>query len=70
MAVTAHYIGFGDDGRWAEQSVLLAFQHVSGAHSGAHIAQEFFKIIQEAGVAHKVRSLVKSCFTVTDPSHI
>lgn len=53
MAITAHFIT-SVDGNWVLKTVLLAFKHVGGAHSGANLAKEVFAVLEEAEVLHKV----------------
>ncbi|KAF8833107.1 hypothetical protein BDN67DRAFT_1060585 [Paxillus ammoniavirescens] len=33
---------------------LLAFRFIDGSHSGPHLADEFFKVLDEAGIRHKL----------------
>jgi phosphoribosylcarboxyaminoimidazole (NCAIR) mutase len=61
MAVTAHFMMKNEKGQLEYRSHLVAFRHVLGSHSGEHLAQEFFKIIDELGISHKV--CIISAFT-------
>lgn len=55
MAVTAHFSSKDDNGNLVTRSRLVAFRHVSGSHTGAHLAKSFLDILKELGVLHKVR---------------
>lgn len=51
MAVTAHYINALGD--LAEH--LIAFRRVRGRHTGAHVGQVLFSILEDAGITNKVK---------------
>lgn len=55
MAVTAHCVLEDPDGKELQGSAhLLAFREIEGSHSGENIAKAFYKILDEAGLKHKV----------------
>ena len=55
MAVTAHWMARGKTDRLELCSALIAFREVDGCHSGDNLGQYLFDIIQNVGIAHKVR---------------
>lgn len=57
MAVTAHYIIRVEDRRLVLKGRLIAFKHIVGHHNGASLARAFFAVLEEEGVARKVRSI-------------
>ena len=54
MAVTAHWTARGSSNRLELRSALIAFREVDGCHTGNHLGQILFDIIQDIGIAHKV----------------
>jgi hypothetical protein len=54
MAITGHYLIIDEHGNLVIQSRLLAFRHVSGTHSRAHLAEHFMGVLKELGIVHKV----------------
>ena len=54
MAVTAHWIARGSSNRLELLSALIAFREVEGCHTGNHLGQVLFDIVQDIGIAHKV----------------
>ena len=58
MAITAHYLMHDTNNRLQLVTDLLAFRHVVGDHSGDHIRQIFFKVLDDAGISHKVCSII------------
>jgi hypothetical protein len=64
MAITGHFSSKDEHGNLVICNRLLAFRHVSGTHSGAHLAEHFMAILKELGIVHKVhfRSTTRKCF--------
>lgn len=54
MAITAHFMARNAENRLEYRDHLLAFRFIDGSHSGPHLADEFFKVLDEAGIRHKV----------------
>jgi hypothetical protein len=40
--------------KWEHQSGLIGFVRVNNAHNGVRLGQVLFKVIQRAGIEHKV----------------
>jgi hypothetical protein len=57
MAVTAHYMFTDINGQLYLQNRLVAFCHLQGSHTGEHLADVFFQVLQELSVLDRV-----SCF--------
>jgi hypothetical protein len=53
MAVTVHFVSKDLNGNLVICNRLATFRHVSGAHSGARLAEHFMEILKELGVIHK-----------------
>ena len=53
MAVTAHWVA-NENGHMVLRSALVAFRHLRGNHTGAHIAAELYKIIDSIGCLDKI----------------
>ncbi|KAG5640289.1 hypothetical protein DXG03_009495 [Asterophora parasitica] len=47
MAITAHYIALATDGQLVLQSCLIAFQRLKGSHTGKHLAEVVWQVINE-----------------------
>lgn len=57
MAVTAHFLKqLPHTGDLSLETRLIAFRILQGSHTGANMATEFLKILQEMDCAHKVRN--------------
>jgi len=66
MAITAHYMTRHlKNGSLILRSKLIAFRHMEGSHSGGNIADNFLKVIDELGIAHKVSWLSPSTSVAT-----
>jgi len=53
MAVTAHYL-MTREGRLILRNRLVAFRHIKGSHTGDHLADIFFRVLQELKVLDRV----------------
>ncbi|KAL1745752.1 hypothetical protein HDZ31DRAFT_35679 [Schizophyllum fasciatum] len=62
MAVTAHYIVRTDDGKLKLRHRLIAFRLVRGAHDGEHLANVFFKVLEEIRALDRVSSMGRSLY--------
>lgn len=55
MGCTAHFMARNEDTGQLELRVeLLSFHFVECGHSGKELADEYFKILEKAGILHKV----------------
>ncbi|KAF4617427.1 hypothetical protein D9613_006423 [Agrocybe pediades] len=54
MAVTAHFLLKDEHTNLVTKNRLVAFRHISGSHSGKHLAEQFLLILKELGIAHKI----------------
>lgn len=68
MAITAHYLAKGAEGRWELRSCLLAFRYIQGDHSGAALSREFYNVLKEADVLNRVSAPSRTIFRVSSPS--
>jgi hypothetical protein len=59
FAVTGHWIEENHPGQWECQSALLGFTKVNNAHNGKRLGGALFKILDRAGIAHKVHTTYK-----------
>jgi hypothetical protein len=50
VSATGHYI----DSNWILQEIVIDFGSISGRHNGANIADGFFNILEDYGIASKV----------------
>lgn len=41
---------------------LIAFRVIEGNHTGAHLAETFFEILEEFGIVQKVRYIHVYCY--------
>lgn len=44
--------------QWDLRTALLGFTQLNNAHNGARLGQALFKIVERAGIAHKVRHMI------------
>jgi hypothetical protein len=58
FAVTGHWIKELSVGVWEIQSAVLGFTLLNNAHNGTRLGQALFKIVDQVGIAHKVRHFV------------
>lgn len=61
MAITAHYMGYNDDGHLVLKSRLVAFRYVPGSHDGEHMASVFLDVLKELDVVDRVRCAGDAC---------
>jgi len=54
FAVTAHWIEDASPTVWKLELALLGFTHLNNAHHGKRLGQALFKIVECAGIVHKV----------------
>lgn len=54
LAISSHFYVRDEKGRLQRQNGLIAFRFIEGSHTGANLAQEFIKIVEELGVIGKV----------------
>lgn len=50
IAITGHWI----DEQWALHEALLDFRHVQGRHTGEHLAEEVFEVLEYYGISAKL----------------
>ena len=63
MAITAHYmVKDTPNGPAYKRDRLVAFRHLKGSHTGEHLADVFFRVLQELSVLDRV-SLPQLHFT-------
>jgi hypothetical protein len=62
--MTAHWIEV-KDGKWKLRSEVIAFQPVSGEHSGENLGRYFVGLCDRVGIMSKTESKVRFIF-VTD----
>jgi len=53
MAITAHYL-MTHEGRLTLKNRLVAFRNIKGSHTGEHLADIFFRVLQELKVLDRV----------------
>jgi hypothetical protein len=58
MAMTAHYMFTGVNGQLYLRNRLVAFRHLQGSHTGEHLADVFFRVLQELSVLDRVSSSI------------
>lgn len=54
MALTAHFMIRDRKDSLIFKSHLVAFRFIEGAHTGAHLGQEFLKITDDLEISNKV----------------
>jgi len=55
MAITAHYmVKDTPNGPAYKRDCLIAFCHLKGSHTGEHLADVFFHVLQELSVLDRV----------------
>lgn len=54
MALTAHYMFTDVNGQLYLRNRLVAFRHLQGSHTGEHLANVFFRVLQELSVLDRV----------------
>ena len=54
FAVTAHWIENASPTVWKLESALLGFTCLNNAHNGRRLGQALFKIVEHAGIVHKI----------------
>lgn len=57
FAVTAAWIEETSPRAWTLQTSLLGFIQLNNAHNGVRLGQALFKVVQRAGISHKVRDM-------------
>ena len=63
FAVTGHWIEERTPGVWSLEHALLGFAQMNCSHSGAHLGQMLYKIVNRLHIVHKVRTPFSSrCF--------
>jgi hypothetical protein len=65
MCITAHFV----NGHRRMVNRLIGFRVIEGDHSGTHLAETFFEVLEEFGVTNKVSWLEKFAFCCWD-SHV
>jgi hypothetical protein len=76
FAVTGHWIEERGPGEWTLEHVLLGFTQMNCSHSGAHLGQILFKILDRLQIVHKVRTLYfvnvvqLTCFSIGRPCYM
>jgi hypothetical protein len=50
MCITAHF----HNGHRRQVNRLIAFRVIEGSHTGGHLAETFFEVMEEFGIVHKV----------------
>lgn len=63
MVITAHFCSYDKHGNLLICNCLVAFQHISEAHSEIDLAEHFITILKELGIMHKVKCF-NSCFMI------
>ena len=58
MCITAHFV----NGHKRMVNRLIGFRVIEGDHSGAHLAETFFEVLEEFGVTKKVSRLAELVF--------
>jgi len=53
MAVTAHYL-ISKEAKLVLRHQLVAFRHIEGSHTGKHLAEIFFHVLQELAILDRV----------------
>ena len=53
IAITGYFL----DQEWNYREVLLGFEHLHGSHTGGHLSETVFQILQEHGIADRVLSI-------------
>ena len=53
MAITGYFL----DQEWNYREVLLGFEHLHGSHTGAHLSETVFQILQEHDIADRILSI-------------
>lgn len=66
MAITAHFCSYDKHGNLLVRNRLVAFRHISGAHSGTNLAEHFITILKELGILHKVKCFDPHFMTVSN----
>ena len=56
FAVTGHWIEEQVPTHWDLKVTLLGFTRLNNTHNGEQLGQALFKIVDQVGIAHKVRS--------------
>ena len=66
MAITAHYmVKDTPNGPAYKRDRLVAFRHLKGSHTGEHLADVFFRVLQELSVLDRVRLVVAHVSTLS-----
>jgi hypothetical protein len=67
MAITAHYMVKDTlNGPAYKRDRLVAFRHLKGSHTGEHLADVFFRVLQELSVLDRVSlPFLKVCASIS-----